>query len=329
MTRSDVGEHEGVAMIVICAGMYRAASTWQYEVVADLIERHRGGSRLGYMTGVEFAAWERRGGAASSGWWVLKSHEGHPRFAAALRAGRARAVTSWRDPREVVESLLHKRRLDFDTMARRGMIHQVLANDRFWRRPGVLGQSYEDVTAHPIAAIREVAGFLGIEPAQSEAETLAAEYAPEANRARAEALARRLIERGVPLDDPANAQWHDPRSLLHWNHLRSGDSPGWSTARGAADRVVLGRVFGRWLIRHGFEADEQWTDAGSLDWRTRLACEWTLARGLASCRLRACSERSPRLAAWVKAALGWGGPGIGARAIEEVTVGRERVGEAA
>ena len=318
---------EGATMIVICAGMYRAASTWQYEVVAELIERHRGGSRLGYMTGADFAAWER---VPRPGWWVLKSHEGHPRFVAALKAGRARAVTSWRDPREVVESLLHKRRLDFNTMARQGMLHQVRANDRFWRdRAGVLGQSYEDVTAYPILAIEWIADFLGIELARTEAETLAADTAPDANRARAAAIANRLRAAGVSLDDSANAQWHDPRSLLHWNHLRDGGSRGWSESRGASDRVVLGRIFGPWLIQQGYERDRRWVDAGALNWRARLGCEWTLARGQASYQLRACSNRFPNLAARVKAALGWVEPATGAKAIEEVTLGRDRVGEAA
>ena len=45
---------------VICGGMYRACSTWQYEVVAHLIERHAGGQRLGYMTSDQYAAHLRR-----------------------------------------------------------------------------------------------------------------------------------------------------------------------------------------------------------------------------------------------------------------------------
>ena len=41
---------------VICGGMYRACSTWQYEVVGHLIERHLRGERLGYLTGEAYAA---------------------------------------------------------------------------------------------------------------------------------------------------------------------------------------------------------------------------------------------------------------------------------
>ena len=38
-------------MDVICCGMYRACSTWQYEVVGHLIEWRRKGLRLGYVEG--------------------------------------------------------------------------------------------------------------------------------------------------------------------------------------------------------------------------------------------------------------------------------------
>ena len=41
---------------VICAGMYRACSTWQYEVVGHLVELHRQGRRMGYVTGDDYQA---------------------------------------------------------------------------------------------------------------------------------------------------------------------------------------------------------------------------------------------------------------------------------
>ena len=41
---------------VLCAGMYRACSTWQYEVAAHLVEEHRSGRRLGYLASGEYTA---------------------------------------------------------------------------------------------------------------------------------------------------------------------------------------------------------------------------------------------------------------------------------
>ena len=128
---------------VICGGMYRACSTWQYEVVGHLVERHLRGERLGYLTGEAYAAHSRVLQARSpcrrrtAVWRVLKSHDGHRCFARALSSGRALAVYAYRDIRDVVFSLMHKRGLTFEELLRQGMIHQILVNDRFWRaNPG-------------------------------------------------------------------------------------------------------------------------------------------------------------------------------------------------
>src|SRR6476646_8231399 len=92
-------------MDVFCVGMYRSGSTWQYDVVSQLLEKHRGVRRLGFVTGEEFA--DLRGQDADS-WRVLKAHDAHPAFAEALAAGQALAVYSFRDLRDVAYSLLHK-----------------------------------------------------------------------------------------------------------------------------------------------------------------------------------------------------------------------------
>ena len=134
------------AVDVICCGMYRACSTWQYEVVTHLLEHHRDGQRLGYLTGEQFEKLVRlqtakNGSLAKTRWRVFKSHEGNRRFAGSLAQGRAIAVYAYRDVRDVVFSLMHKRGLSFEQLLRQGMIHQVLANDRFWtHQPNVLIQ---------------------------------------------------------------------------------------------------------------------------------------------------------------------------------------------
>ena len=56
-----------------------------------------------------------------------------------LAAGRACALYAYRDVRDVVFSLMHKRGKTFEEILRQGMIHQILANDRFWMaQPSVL-----------------------------------------------------------------------------------------------------------------------------------------------------------------------------------------------
>src|SRR5262249_36851629 len=210
---------------VICAGMYRACSTWQYEVVACLVEHHRAGRRLGYLTPEQYAGAGNRNAAGGEpnkttavGWRVFKSHDGDRCFARAIAQGRAVAIYAYRDVRDVVFSLMHKRRLTFEQLLRPGMIHQVLANDRFWtRQANVLVQRYDDILADPVAAVRALAHHLGIRPAVGEAERIADEYSLAANKARTEALRRQLEQVGVDLDAASNSLICDSSTLLHWN----------------------------------------------------------------------------------------------------------------
>ena len=60
-------------MDVLCVGMYRSGSTWQYDVVSRLLERHRGGRRLGFVTGAEYASLRGQG---AGGWRYDSSRVG-------------------------------------------------------------------------------------------------------------------------------------------------------------------------------------------------------------------------------------------------------------
>ena len=230
----------------------------------------------------------------------MKCHEGGPAFAKALADGRALALYAIRDVRDVVDSMLHKRGQDFETFLKRGMVHQILANDREWtRRPRRLDQRYESLIADPEAGVAAIARHLGIELEEGEAETVAAEYSLEANRLRARSVAARLAATGIDLDDPANRQRSDEQTLLHWNHVREGRVGGWRSRATPRQRRVVHRLAGRWLGDHGYEPDAT-EPVGSLE---TLRDRAYIAHGAFSCWLRRCSLRFPRLARVVKRSL--------------------------
>jgi hypothetical protein len=315
-----VGQRSGT-LDVICAGMYRACSTWQYEVVAQLVEKHRGGYRVGYLTPEQYLEPGRlidpRDGlqqASPQGWRVFKSHDGHPCFATAIAQGQAVAIYAYRDIRDVVFSLMHKRRWSFEQVLRQGMIHQVLANDRFWtRQPHVLIHRYDEILADPVGAVRGLAQHLGIELAAGEAERLAEEYSLAANKARTEALRKRLEHSGVDLSEAANSQICESATMLHWNHMRDGSSGSWIVESTPRERFILQRLCGRWLKARGYpvvsEADHHGGQATpAVGITQRLSVEREIARGWLSYQIRAVSQRFPRLAAMAKRALGIANP---------------------
>jgi sulfotransferase family protein len=298
-------------MHVFCVGMYRACSTWQYEVASYLVERHRRGEGLGYLTGEEYAALVDQGRHCDSpSWKTVKSHEGSALFAKRLDSGQALALYSYRDLREVVYSLMHKRRLRFEDLLKQGMLHQLLVNDRFWRsRPGVLCQRYEQLVTDPVGGVEAIARFLRLNLEAGDAAEVADRFSLQANRLRTQEFARQLIARGVDLDDPSNTQLCDRRTLLHWNHLRDDRRKAWRDRATPDQRLVLDGLFGDWLERHQYEPDrngERLRKARIVTprcWGAVVRKNATIGRGWASCWLRELGTRWPRLAAVAKGML--------------------------
>lgn len=322
-------------MHVFCVGMYRAGSTWQYEVVSHLIERHRGGRRLGFVPGDQLGE--------ADGWHALKAHEGHKHFAAALGRGRAKAVYCYRDLRDVAFSLAHVYRTSFeDIVQRQRYLDLCLANDRYWaRQPRVLSQRYEAMIAEPAGAVTAIAEHLGIELADGEAAAVAGQFALEANRQRAAAWEQDVRARGINPDDPAHGLLPEQHTLLHWNHIREGRAGGWRAQATPRQRAVLAALCGPWLKARGYEKDDAWAlEAVDALARVEQECQalnheradlherlaraemaaqvaqeqleelqrlGPVALGLAA-EFHAVSLRFPRLREWVKRLLGFGRP---------------------
>jgi hypothetical protein len=297
---------------VICGGMYRACSTWQYAVVAHLVEHYLGGERLGYLSGERYRALEQspagtgmNATAAQPPWRAFKSHEGDRSFARAMADGRALAVYAYRDVRDVVFSLMHKRGMTFEQLLRRGMIHQILANDRFWTaQPGVLVQRYEDLVSDPAAGVIQVADHLGVRLDEDDAARIARAYSRESNVARTAVLKWTLEQAGVNLTNSVNAQICDATTLLHWNHIRPSSSRCWRALATAPQKELLDRLCGRWLEARGYavEADSPRILKSTLGERAR--CEIDLLAARANYLARCSSQRFPRTSRLVKRTLG-------------------------
>ncbi len=287
-------------MDVLCVGMYRSGSTWQYLVSSVLVERHLGGQRIGFLDGEHFALHERTC-AAARGPHVLKAHDAHPSFAAALDAGRALAVYSYRDLRDVAFSLAHKYATSFEEVVeRRGFLHVSLANDAFWMaRPRTLCQRYEDLVEAPVKAIEDLAAHLGVVLEAGEAEALAACYSLDANRSRTAELAARLRARGVALGSPDAALARDECTQLHWNHIRSGRIGGWRGEATPRQLAVLAEICGAWLVAHAYEPDDRWLLPAITAVRAELEAKGRTARQLRA-ELDQIGPLGRRVARWAR-----------------------------
>jgi hypothetical protein len=247
-------------MLVICSGMYRSASTWQYNVAAHLLEQHGACERLGYC--FDPAPLRERGDErqSRSRWQVVKAHEAHPVFAEMLARGEALALYAFRDLRDVAYSLVHKANSTFETMIEGGpILEQAVANFRFWTGlPRTLTQQYECLVSDPVRGVRAIAAHLDIDLSPGAAEEVAREFSLERNRERAKQVAERYRALGVDLRDPANALCRDEPTQWHWNHIRDGRVGGWRDVASPRQLAVLARRCGPWLIEQQYEPDYAW-----------------------------------------------------------------------
>ena len=246
-------------MIVICAGMYRSGSTWQYLVAGELLDRIPGGRRLGYVGRDEFPALAPADAGPPR---VLKSHEGHTVCAEWLAVGTAKCLYSYRDMRDVAFSMAHKQGMSVAELAARGRLKLCIANHEFWTGcPNVFVQRYEPWLADPAAAVTGIANHLDIPLAPGEAEAIAAKFSLDENRRRTVAIAGRFRADGIDLTDPANVNLPDADSQLHWNHIRQGIVGDWRERATPDEIAILAGECGGWLAEHGYEPDPVWQAA--------------------------------------------------------------------
>ena len=245
-------------MLVICAGMCRSGSTWQYQVACDLLERTGPGEQLGFLTPPEFDRVMTQPSCAQ--WRIVKTHDAHGTFASVLASGQARCLYSYRDLRDVAFSLAHKWSVPLRTaVIDRVGVRNCIANHAFWTtQPYVFIQRYEDWIRNPEGDVTRIALHLGIDLQAEEAGNIARRYGFDENRQRTEKLAERFRTEGIDLTDPQNTLLSDRNSLLHWNHIRTGEVGGWRTQATPEEIAVLARECGTWLQENGYEDHPAW-----------------------------------------------------------------------
>lgn len=246
---------------IFCCGMYRSSSTWQYDVVSHLVEQYRQGIRLGFVGGTrlrDLPGREHRSEVVR----VLKTHDSHPVFLRELKVGNALPIYSFRDIRDVAFSYMHKAALTFNELVKQRFLEKVLANDAFWRSsPRAVCMKYEVVVNDEIGTVARLSKAVGVDLPEGQADQIAQEYSWEANLKRTHDVKKRAEAAGLDLRSKAHVFEQDPRTLLHWNHLRESDHKSWRDLATPKQREVLAAKCNRWLLANGYETDDEWVSA--------------------------------------------------------------------
>ena len=229
--------------VVVVAGMRRGGSTLHFNLVCDILAST--GRPVSSQWSRELAA----GDLAPDGevFKVVKTHASAPALAARFAAGGIPVAYISRDPRDCLVSYLKKYSKDYSWTEARKFLANIRDEYTFWTAmPAARCSRYETVVADSRAEIRHLAAHLEVVVGDDEVERIAGNRAIESQKARIEAIdwnskARRI---GVDLVDDA--------SLLHSNHISSGEVGQWASRLERLQLAEIDAEFGDWLQLMGY-----------------------------------------------------------------------------
>jgi len=239
--------------LFICNGLLRSGSTWSYNVTRGLAQElanQRGLKPVesAYLDLPQMEDYLSNQWKSAPGPVVLKSHEPGPIALSLVRAGRIKAVCTFRDPRDCVSSDLKFTGLDFDKVVNR--VRSSFGSLRYYQSTDqILLVRYEDMVKDPQRLIRRIAMHLGIEASPEVIARIHAETNIESSKKICDDV-RRRPDSEVFLFADARI---DPSTRLHENHVFDGKVGRWRTEFTPEQGRWLTEYFSNWLLLLGYE----------------------------------------------------------------------------
>ena len=231
---------------VLCAGMRRGGSTLQSQLVSAIL----GGARVQATNPEAVRLVLTQDPAHESPPQVLKCHEFVPGIEDEVASGRVRVVYVYRDVRDVVASICRKYRQPAFSFVAGGAQAILLENRQWMAVPGIHVARYESMVADLPAEIARLARFLGVPTDESTAARVADDFSMERQKDRIE---RAFQSPGSIVGQGANA--YDRESLLHRDHIQSGEPGSYRNVLRRHEAAALEWVCGDWLREHGYRID--------------------------------------------------------------------------
>lgn len=251
-------------MWVFCGGMFRSGSTVQYQIASHLVEHWGRGRRITWHSPDEFEA-VRLTHSDEPGLLVFKAHGLTAAMREELDRRGGRVITVHRDIRDVVVSALRKNDWSFRHIWKNGYLQRWTRRFEDWAAlPNALVSRYESLVGDLEDEARRISGLLELPADEALVNSVASEYAIDRQQERL-AHIREKQSRGMLTK-------FDPHSLLHFNHVASGEVGIFRRALAPAEIRAIEDVCGEWLDRWGYpRADIPLSVAGRLQ-------RWSLGR---------------------------------------------------
>lgn len=239
-------------MWIFCCGMYRSGSTLQYQIAVDLVTRRGLGSGLGYLLPEKFRAMAARPGEENE-FKVIKTHAFIPEAEQLLRSGKAKALYSYRDIRDVIASLMTMQNSSFAKLRDEGVCYTILKAYEDWSRFGDIHISrYEDMVADVPGEVSRIARYLEITISEEEKAAIATEYSLERQKERIRQI------KPDQMGEKLNGNTIDPKTQLHHNHINSGAQGKWRESLSNREVALVEHIARDWMKERGYSFSQNW-----------------------------------------------------------------------
>lgn len=228
-------------MWVFCCGMFRSASTLQFQITTRIVKDYGLGKQIGWIDAKRFAE-VREKYCHDQGLQVIKVHVCTDEIAETFQRHEAIGIYTFRDIRDVYASYMSQRTKPFDFLWQEGFLETCLKSYEQWTNlPNVLISCYEDIVQDLPEEVRRIAHHLGVSLSPETCEQIASDYSIEHQQKRIQQFKQQLLQsERNPHDHREIVDYHDEESLLHLNHIHSAKNGRWQNDLSPleAERIV-------------------------------------------------------------------------------------------
>ncbi|MBD1909214.1 MULTISPECIES: sulfotransferase domain-containing protein [unclassified Leptolyngbya] len=240
-------------MWVFCGGMFRSASTLQFQITTRLVKDAGVGEQIGWIDAYRFAEIQRTH-THKPGFKVVKVHVCTESIQAEFLQDNALGIYIFRDVRDVFSSYLKQRQKSFQFIWNEGFLETCLNNYKIWTTlPNTLVSTYQRVMDNPPEEVLRIAHHLNLDINLEECQQIADDYSLESQQQRIECFRKQLLQTPLnPNDHREIVDYHDEETLLHMNHIDSAKRGRWREDLLPEEVALIEEKVIEWCNQHSY-----------------------------------------------------------------------------